>query len=84
MAIKMGVNKKKESKCEECNILWKNTKEMYNIMIIDRKFTLCTECTGELFRKLLKANCIYNERLKNKEDQVRINNANKLKGVKNV
>lgn len=81
MPIKMGVNKDKDSVCKECGVKWENTKEMYNIKLAGNKFTICAICSDELFKKLLKASCMYNERLKSKEDQERINNSNKIRGV---
>ena len=71
--IKMRINKKKESKCDECNTQYIDTLEMYDIMLVDSLHTICYDCANELFHKLLKADCLYNGKLKDKEDQVRRN-----------
>lgn len=68
MAIKMRVNTNQESTCDECSCPWKNTAEMYDLMLCGTKFTLCKECIETLFNKTLKASCLYNSRLKSQED----------------
>lgn len=77
MPIKMRVNNNKESVCEECKTLWKNTPEMYDMLIVDNKVTLCKKCFEELFRKSLKISCMYNSRIKSNEDLRRVINYNK-------
>ena len=72
MAIKMKVNTNKNSRCQECNILWQNTKEMWDIFFIDTKYTICYDCMEVLFHKALTATCNYNKKLKSQEDQKRI------------
>lgn len=76
--VKMRVNNNKESKCEECDTKWLYTPEMYDIHLCDVTFTLCQKCVETIFHKTLKANVIYNERLKSKEDLKRIKNSNSL------
>lgn len=78
MPIKMRVNSNKESRCQECNVLWKNTPEMYDMLIVDTKFTLCKTCLDDLFRKTLKISCMYNGKLKSQEDLRRIYNSRKI------
>lgn len=80
MSIKMRVNKDKESKCFVCKTIWQNTQEMYDLRFeskLDetRTLTLCKTCVDELFNKTLKANCLYNGRVKSKEDMERIRRA---------
>lgn len=68
MAIKMRVNNDKESSCEECKVLYKNTPEMYDMVLAGQKFTLCKECIETLLNKTLKASCMYNGKVKSQED----------------
>lgn len=75
----MRVNQKEFSKCQECGIRWKNTKEMYDIQICNEKFTLCFDCIDTIFHKALKANCMYNQKIKSQDDMVRIRNYNIIK-----
>jgi len=86
MAIKMKIETKKDCVCQNCNTPWKYTKEMYTILLIDTKFTLCYDCMDEIFHKTLKAQCLYAEKLKKPEDQKRITAAMqyKNKGMKFV
>ena len=69
--IKMRVNKDKESICEFCNDKWKNVEEMYDMMLVERKYTICRRCMSELFMRILKADCMFNGRLKTQEDIAR-------------
>lgn len=77
--IKMRVNNQSSSVCEDCNTLYKNTPEMYDLMICDEKFTLCKRCIDTLFQKTLKASCLYNGRLKSSEDMKRIRRSEELR-----
>lgn len=70
--IKMRVNNQKDSVCEECRTPYKNTPEMYDLMICSTKYTLCKRCVDTLFQKTLKASCMYNGKLKSAEDMKRI------------
>lgn len=72
--IKMRINKNKESECEFCGEKWKNTPEMYDIMLINDCYTICKACSNELQMKLLKADCLFNGKLKSNEDLARIRN----------
>lgn len=76
--VKMRVNQKQSSKCQGCGNRWKNVKEMYDLQICDTKFTLCSNCTDKIFHKLLRAECMYNSRLKSQEDMERVRNNNKM------
>lgn len=69
--IKMRVNKKKDCECDFCGEKWKNVPEMYDMMLLDDMYTICKQCTQELFLKILKADCMYNSKLKSNEDIVR-------------
>ena len=80
MSIKMRVNKEKESECFVCKTIWQNTHEMYDLRFeskLDetRTLTLCKTCVDELFSKTLRASCLYNGRVKSKEDMDRIRRA---------
>lgn len=69
--IKMRVNNHKDSECDFCNEKWKNVPEMYDMMLLDDIYTICKRCTQELFMKILKADCLYNGKLKSAEDIAR-------------
>ena len=76
MPIRMRVNKDKNSRCKLCNTPYMYTPEMYDLQLANEVksviFTLCKSCNDELFQKTLKAGCIYNAKLKTKEDMQRI------------
>lgn len=69
--MKMRVNNHKESICDFCNEKWKNVPEMYDMMLLDNVYTICKQCTQEIFLKILKADCLYNSKLKSNEDIAR-------------
>ena len=73
--IKMRVNKDKESKCDDCGVVWSHTPEMYDLNICDTTFTLCSKCVETLFQKTLRASVKYNGRMKTKEDMERAKNS---------
>lgn len=77
--IKMRENKNENSKCTVCGIKWENTRMMLDIKFNEEIICICKNCSDELFKKLLKSDCIYNERVKTNEDQKRINNENIIK-----
>jgi hypothetical protein len=79
MAIKMKVNTNKDSKCNECGVAWKNTKEMWDVYFIDKKYTICFDCMEILFHKSLTATCNYNGKIKSQEDQKRMARSNAIK-----
>ena len=70
--IKMRVNNNKESACDFCNEKWKNVPEMYDMMLLDNIYTICKHCTSEIFAKILKADCLYDSKLKSSEDLARV------------
>lgn len=80
MAVRMRVNKDKESKCKLCNTPYMYTPEMYDLQLANEEksviFVLCKDCVDEIFNKTLKAGCNYNARVKTKEDMQRIRLAN--------
>lgn len=80
--IKMRVNKNPDAECDECSTIYKNTAEMYDLVIADTQFTLCKKCNDTLFQKTLRANCLYNSRLKSSEDMKRIHRSKSLEGAK--
>lgn len=69
--IKMRINNHKDSKCDFCDEQWKNVPEMYDMMLCDNIFTVCKKCTQEMFLKILKADCLYDGKLKSDEDLAR-------------
>lgn len=77
--IKMRVCKDKHSVCDSCNCKFLETEEMYQIMIGEKCFCLCRKCSNILFTKQLKADCLYNSKLKSPEDINRIMRANAKK-----
>lgn len=76
--IKMRINNNSTSVCEECSVSWKNTPEMYDLLLCGNKVTLCKKCLDNLFQKTLKASCAYNAKVKSQEDMQRIHNYEKL------
>ena len=76
-AMKMRVNKDKTSECFACGREWKNTSEMYDLAIGHKKLRilpLCRKCMNELFQKTLKAERIYDSRIKSQSDIKRADN----------
>lgn len=80
--IKMRVNYKPETVCSNCGMKYKNTKEMYDIMIFGEVKHICFDCVDELFRKTLKAQINYQAKVKNKEDMARITRNKVIKNEK--
>lgn len=72
--IKMRINNDKESVCDFCGEKWKDTPEMYDMMLLDNMYTICKECANQLQIKLLKADCLFSSKLKSTEDLARIRN----------
>lgn len=70
--IRMRVNTNSSSKCEQCGTSYKDTREMYDILFVGQKSTICYGCTEVLFRKLLSARGMYNRKLKSPEDKKRL------------
>lgn len=75
----MKINIKSDSRCNNCNRPYNFTKEMYDIMFIDSKYTICKECCELLFSKLLKADCMYNQKLKSSDDLSRVERSKRYK-----
>ena len=82
MAIKMRVNNAKDSECNECGCPYNSTGEMYDLVLCGVQFTLCKECIDTLFTKTLRANCMYNGKLKRPEDLKRAERAKMRKDGK--
>lgn len=80
----MGVNVKKDSECMECGKTYSNTKEMYNLMVCNTKFTLCFDCVELLFKKTLSANVKYNHKVKSQEDMKRVRRDSEIKNIYSV
>lgn len=72
--IKMKVNLDKNSVCDECGRDWMHTAEMYTILLFGEKRNICRTCCDSVFRKTLSASCMYNGKVKGKEDKVRAAN----------
>ena len=70
--IKMRVNNNSESFCSNCGMKYKNTKEMYDLMLFGKVNQICLKCVDALFQKTLKAQINYQSKIKTKEDLARI------------
>lgn len=66
--IKMRVNGNKESECNECGCPYNCTAEMYDLVLCEEQFILCSDCIEKLFQKTLKASCKYNSKVKRPDD----------------
>ena len=77
--IKMRVNRNADGFCSNCRMSYKNTKEMYDIMIFGEIHQLCYECVDNLFQKTLKAQINDQSKLKTKEDLVRAKRSDAVK-----
>lgn len=75
--IKMRVNGDSSSRCDECGATWRNTAEMYDLFIFGEVHTICHKCSETLFSKTLKASCMYNAKVKRKEDFERAERENR-------
>ena len=75
----MRVNQNSKSICELCGNKYMNTEEMYDLKLNDQLTVICKDCVEVLFNKLLKATCLYNNRVKTKEDLERIQRARNRK-----
>lgn len=73
--MKMRINNKKNSCCDECGCQFKHTEEMYDFMICGTVYTVCKQCSDKMFRLLLKASCGYNAKVKSADDMARIQKA---------
>lgn len=78
--IKMRVNHNENSTCDLCQTKWKFTSEMYDLCINKNIFTICMDCSNDLLMKLLKADCLFNGKVKSAEDLKRIRRHHELKG----
>ena len=52
--IRMRVNQNEKSTCKECGCKWKDTREMYDILLCGEMTTICKGCLDELFQKILR------------------------------
>lgn len=77
--IKMRVNNDSESFCSNCGMKYKNTKEMYDLMLFGKVNQICFKCVDVLFQKTLKAQISYQGKIKTKEDLARIKRSEALK-----
>ena len=78
--IKIRINHNQDSRCSICDAEWKNTAEMYDMKIGGKEpFTLCRMCMSEIFNATLKAECMYNGRVKSQDDIKRSNNEKQAK-----
>lgn len=69
--IKMRIDTSPEAVCGECGNDWGHTREMYDIVLFGRQESICKACSDTLFRKLLRASCMYDGKVKTKEDKER-------------
>lgn len=79
--IKMRVNTKTETVCDQCKTSYNDTREMYDILIFGDIYHICYSCNEELFSKCLKASCFYNSKVKKKEDINRARREDIKKGI---
>lgn len=79
-SVKIRINHNQQAQCSICDTEWKNTGEMYDMKIGKQSpFTLCRTCMNELFDATLKAECMYNSRLKSQDDIKRSNNERQIR-----
>lgn len=58
-----------DASCKICGASRKESLEMFEIMFTEKaKITLCDLCNRKLLYKTLKADCLVNDKVKNKED----------------
>jgi hypothetical protein len=74
----MKVENNKKCTCMECGTKWKDTREMFTILLCGKKLTICHKCLEELETKSLHMNVQYNSRLKSQTDIKRQQNENVL------
>ena len=82
MSVKMRVNNETDSKCDCCKAEWENTGVMYDIKFGSKTVTICRKCSDVLFQKNLRAACMYNAKVKTKQDQARISREMLYTGIK--
>lgn len=69
--VRMRVCTDTSSRCDECMAEWGRTREMYDLELFGERRHVCKRCAETLFRKLLKASCAYDGKVKTKEDKER-------------
>lgn len=84
MAIKMRVQKKKDTCCSACECKPDEAIDFFDVMVGDTIFTICDECVEVLMMKSLNAKCYTNGRIKQQSD-IRIANrrAEKKRSIRN-
>ena len=70
--IKMRINNNENSICELCEEKYKYSLEMYDLCINENYFVICKDCVDKLFMKLLKADCLYQGKVKSSIDLERV------------
>lgn len=69
--VKMGICHNPDAYCNECSVKWTHTREMYRLKLFGTEWTVCKGCADRLFQKLLRASCMYDGKVKTKEDKER-------------
>lgn len=69
--IKMGICNDTEAVCDECGRDWHHTREMYRVKMFGQKHIVCKVCADMIFRKFLRASCLYDGKVKTKVDHER-------------
>ena len=84
MAVRMGYEKDKTATCRSCNNKIDQSKEMYKIGIGEKDlmlvFNLCDECANKMFKKILKAQCDFQSRLKSQAEIAKFNKIDRHRG----
>lgn len=78
----MRVNYDTESVCDECGLKYGSTEVMHDLFLVDNCYTLCYDCIDKIFHKVLKAQCNWNAKTKDKADMQRIRVASNRKNPK--
>lgn len=68
MAIKMRINKDRDSRCCECGDHRSDVLDMFDLCIGGNVLTLCDVCNEKILYKTLKAECYKNGRVKTPQD----------------
>lgn len=77
--IRMRVNKDPQSICKVCRTSREKSVEMFDIAFTDKHIiTICDKCNNDLFKKVLKADCSVNAKLKTKKDLAIISKRHKV------
>lgn len=79
MPVKMRVCSDPEVICSNCGAKYADTREMYDIMLFGKKYNICYFCNDQVFKKSLRASCLYNSKVKKKDDLERARREDSIK-----